>query len=253
MNNNFHQTEDKIKKAIYNFLKKEGEKRSEQEVYSLLSGPIIERHPHLGSIIIYKGKLGDFKVNSEHGYVLSYSMPDRLSLEEAKKLASDFISRHVEDFKFRNFEQEYAGLDEPYWKEEWLEKPRKPEEVSIFPNYISISVNLDAGSVSYFSASDLRLVRTKPVPINEERACAIVRNKYPDFNIIETDLVEHTYDNGKNVITIWTIGLEPKESEDTAFEMEEDETGEPDIIVKESPLLTECAVNADTGELLDDF
>lgn len=230
MDHGVENQENRMKQAVYDFLLKEGETRSEEDIFPLLEGPSTKRHPNLGQLLIYGGPLGEFWVCAATGKLFSFSAPERFSAPEAQEYAKGFLRRHVNDFESRNFKQIRAEMDDPFWEEEWVEEPRSSEEVSIFKNWIVLSVNLDTRRIHYFNSSDLRLVRSERVLINKQEAEKIIMENFPEGRIEELDLMEHTTNGGQTVITIWTATVNPD--------------GDP-----ESPLKI-FSLNADTGEVV---
>ena len=215
---------------IYEFLRTEGEARSKEEVVALFEGPTSKEHPNLGSLHVYTGPLGEFWVSANSGDVIAYSAPKRFTPTEAQEYARAFLCRHIEDFEKRNYERVDAEMDDPFWKEEWIERLRPPGEVSIFQNWAVLYVNLDTRKVHYFNASNLRLVRRTQPKLDESAARRLILEHYPEGMFLDLELIEHTTDGGKSVITIWSATLKPD--------------SDPD-----SPM-TIYSINADTGEVV---
>ncbi len=223
--------DDQAKETVYDFLKSEGEMRSKEQIFSLLDGPTIEVHPNLGELHIYKGPLGEFWVCKESLKLFTYSSPERFTTDEAQEYAKNFLSRHIENFALRNFKPIKAEKDDPFWEEEWIEEPKHSEEISIFKNWIVLSVNLDTRRVHYFNSSNLRLVRTTPTNLNENAARQIIHEKFPEGEIDDLELMEHTTNGGKTSFTIWSATVRPDDDPETP--------------------LTIISINADTGDIID--
>jgi hypothetical protein len=232
MKQNFQNQENHIKEAIYEFLVEEGETRSKAEIFSLLEGPTTRRHPNLGQLFIFESPLGEFWVCGATGKLFSFSAPERFSAAEAQDYVLNFLRRHIEDFENRRFKQIKAEMDDPFWEEEWLEEPRFDDEISIFKNWVVISVNLDTRRVHYFNSSNLRLVRKEKVALNELEASKMILDRFPEGKIEDLELMEHTTNGGQTVITIWSATVNPD--------------GDP-----ESPLQI-VSLNADTGEVVSE-
>jgi hypothetical protein len=215
---------------ICDFLRAEGESRPREEVLGLLEGPVAKVHPNLGPLLVFTGALGEFWVSADGGHVITYSAPRRFTPTEAQEYAAAFLRRNIEDFEKRNYEQVHAEMDDPFWKEEWIERPRHPDEVSIFQNWALIQVNLDARKAHYFNASNLRLSRTAEPAMDEAAARKRILERFPEGIILELELLEHTTDGGVTTITIWQATVNPD--------------GDPDTPRK---LLS---IDADTGEIV---
>jgi hypothetical protein len=218
------------RKRIYEFLKSTGETRPEEEILPKLQASAPKQHPNLGHLYVYKGPFGEFWVSCNNGDIITYSVPNRFTATEAQEYAKAFLNEQIEDFDKRNFVQVDAEMDDPLWEEEWIEKPQRPKEVSIFQNWAVIQVHLDTRRVHYFNASNLRLVRTTQPKINEQTARQIILRQFPEGEILELELMEHTTDGGKSVITIWNASIKPDDEEDTPMEL--------------------LSINADTGDVV---
>ncbi len=221
-------TEEQARNLIYDFLKKEGNPNTKDYIVSHLETAGIKDHPNLGELYMFIGELGEFWVSRHRGNVVNYNSPLRFTVTEAENFTVKFISRHVPDFDNRNFKRINSEADDQFWKEEWREEPKGEGEKSIFPNWISISINLEKRAVQNFSFSDLRRIRYKEPAINEQKAREIIMERFPEGAILELELVEHTSDGGVTWITIWNAFVRPHDEEDVPHEI--------------------ISINADTGE-----
>jgi len=215
---------------IGEFLKKAGKLRDQKEVLAGLTGPAPKTHPNLGPLEVFKGPDGEFWVSKASGEIVTFSPPKRFTATEAQQYAKAFLERHVPDFAKRNFQQVSAEMQDPLWKEEWVEKPRPPKEVSVFPNWAVIQVNLDTRSVHYWNASNIRLVRTAPPKIDQEGAKKVIRGGFPEAEILKLELMEHTTDGGKTSVTIWNASFRPAADKDSPVKL--------------------LSINADTGKVV---
>ncbi|MBD3179362.1 MAG: hypothetical protein GF417_07010 [Candidatus Latescibacteria bacterium] len=212
-------TEQQARKLIYDFLKMEGDPNTRDYIEANLELTGMREHPNLGQLYSFDGELGEFWVSRERGKVVKYNGPPALTAAEAEDFAGRFIRRHIPDFESRNFRMESSEADGQFWREEWREYPQGKNEISIFPNWISISVNLEKRAVHNFSFSDLRRIRYNQPGIDEEKARRKVMEKFPDGKILEIELLEHTSDGGQNWVTIWNVVVSPGDDEDEPNEI----------------------------------
>jgi hypothetical protein len=221
-------TEEQARDRIYEFLKKEGNPNTKDHIISCLESAGIKEHPNLGKLYMFTGALGEFWVSARRGMVINHNSPPAFTITEAKEYAGRFLRDHVPEFEKRNFIRVYEEADGIYWKEEWEEEPASSSEKSIFQNWITITVNLERRMIHNFNFSDLRRVRFTEPKIKEEEARAMIQQRFPEGEIIDLDLMEHTSDGGVTWITIWNAVVKPDDDEDT-----------PNRII---------TINADTGE-----
>lgn len=212
-------TEDQARNLIYDFLKKEGNPNTKDYIVSHLETAGIKDHPNLGKLHMFVGELGEFWVSRQRGNVVNYNSPLRLTITEAENFAVKFISRHVPDFDNRNFKLINSEADDQFWKEEWREEPKGEREKSIFPNWISITINLEKRAVQNFNFSDLRRIRYTDPAIDEKKAREIIMERFPMGAIMELELVEHTVDGGVTWVTIWNSFVKPDDKEDVQHEI----------------------------------
>jgi hypothetical protein len=221
-------TEQQARALIYQFLKKEGDPNTRDFIESHLEMSGIREHPNLGQLYSFDGELGEFWVSRGRGTVVKYNAPPAFEVSDAEEFSRRFIRRHLPDFESRNFRLEGSEGDGQFWREEWREYPRGEKEVSIFPNWISITVSLEKRGAHNFSFSDLRRIRYNQPGIDEQKARGIIMERYPEGEILELELIEHTTDGGQSWITIWNALVSPGEGENI-----------PDEII---------SIDADTGE-----
>ena len=193
---------------IVQFLRIEGIMKPSAEFVSDFKFVNTESLPGLGEINIFESSYGDFWVTSRNN-VVSYRAPTRdsalepLTSNEAAKISHDFILRHQPDFSQRNFISIREEVIDSRWKKEWQEGPSEPNEISIFPNLIRISVNLWTHTVGHYYCTDLRFVRTTTPKINEEAARKQILSEFEEAVIDEIKLVEQPIEGGSRARTIW--------------------------------------------------
>ena len=204
--------------AVLSYFEAEGDRLSREEFDNSIHNVTVDSHPNLGEYYVYETIYGEFWINIGKKQILKYSKPPRFTVPEAKEYVEKYLESHVPDFKDRNFVQERSELEEPYWIEEYTEKPRG-SEVSIFENWITISVNLDARGLQNFNFSDVRLVRQIPPKITESEVQNIIQQKYPQGQIKELHLMEYTTDGGKSSRTIWNATVLPDDDLESALDL----------------------------------
>jgi len=234
MDNNDNQSfgngisEDIAKDKVYEFLKKEGVSHPKDYVVANLESSGTKNHPNLGELLIFTGSLGEFWVTANRGNVITFNAPSGFTITEAEKYIGEYLGKHIPEFGLRSFVKIEAKAEGQLWIEEWREEPKDAKEKSIFPNWISISVNLVKRSVNNFNYSDLRRTRFTDPAINEASARTKILQRFPDGEILEIELMEHTGDGGLTWITIWNAVVQPYDDPDDPNEL--------------------ISINADTGE-----
>jgi hypothetical protein len=177
-----------------------------------------EEHPNLGQYLAIKTKYGQFWISARNK-LIRYSARPRFTVGEARAYAAAFLRREVPDFERRNFVADRAEVEEPFWIEEYTEHPIAGSETAVFPNWLSLVVNLDARSVQSFDKSDLDLRRTRPPVISQARAREIVAGLYPASKVVEMPLMEFTSDGGATQRTIWSVTFVPDDDPDSPQQM----------------------------------
>lgn len=198
-----------IQEAIQGYFEREGAPLSREQFSKILRDIQADKHPNLGDYYVVTTTAGEFWVKTDKKKVIKYSAYPRFSVKEARQYAHEYLLRHINNFDIRNFVQDRAELDEPYWIEEYTEQPKQGRAVSIFENWISITVNLDSRSVQEFNASEISLVRTSYPAISEAEARKKILSGYPEGQIVELKLMEYTTDGGATSRTIWSASLTP--------------------------------------------
>jgi len=212
-------TEDQARDRIYDFLKKEGNPKTKDYIMSNLETAGIKNHPNLGKLYMFNGELGEFWVSCQRGNVINYNSPQGFTITEAEDFTVKFIGMHVPDFDNRNFKRINSEADDHFWKEEWKEEPKGEKEKSVFPNWISININLEKRAVQNFNFSDLRRIRYTDPVIGEREAREIIKERFPEGTIMELELEEHTTDGGVTWTTIWNALVKPYDEEDVPDEI----------------------------------
>jgi len=223
-------SETQARDRVCEFLETEGESKPRDEMRTILGSPSVDSHPNLGPYYVFNGELGEFWVSCNRGSLIAWFAPGRLTVSEAELLVKDFLKRHIPDFESRNFEQVYSQMDEPHWKEEWEEKPQRPQEQAIFENWATVTVDMESRRVTKFSCSDLRHTRTSPPKISEAEARQIILKQYPMAQFVSLNLMEDTVDGGENWRTIWYAVFVPERDEETPRKL--------------------MSIDADTGEIV---
>lgn len=218
---------EEARDKIYNFLTQEGCRHSKDTIIKSLDYTGINEHPNLGDLFMYDSPYGEFWVSAKRGNLVTFNAPPRLEIDEAGKLIREFLCRNIPEFEQRNFQLTDSYVEEPFWKEEYVEKP-KGKEYSIFQNWISVAIDMESGNIHNFNYTDLRHIRYIPPRIDEKKARELILRKYTGGEIVELELMEHNSDGGVTWITIWNALVSPRREEDV-----------PDEIV---------SINADTGE-----
>ncbi|MFO7916309.1 MAG: hypothetical protein R6U43_11555 [Candidatus Krumholzibacteriales bacterium] len=212
-------TEQEARTLVYQFLKREGDPNTRDYIESHLEMTGVREHPNLGEIFTFEGEPGEFWVSRGRGTVVKYNAPPAFTITEAEDFSRKFIPRHIPDFGSRNFKLESSGADGQFWREEWREYPQGENEVAIFPNWISVTVSLERRAIHNFNYSDLRRIRYKQPGIDEGKARRIIMERFPEGEIVEIELVEHTADGGRTWVTIWNAVVRPGEEEDLPHEI----------------------------------
>mgnify|MGYP006284212031 CR=1 FL=1 len=212
-------TEQEARTLVYQFLKKEGDPNTRDYIESHLEMTGIREHPNLGEIYTFEGESGEFWVSRGRGTVIKYNAPTAFTVTEAEDYSKKFIRRHIKDFESRNFKLENSEADGQFWREEYREYPQGENEVAIFPNWISVTVSLERRAIHNFSYSDLRRIRYKQPGIDEKEARRIIMERFPEGEILEIELVEHTADGGRTWVTIWNALVSPDKGEELPDEI----------------------------------
>jgi len=212
-------SEEQARKLIYQFLKKEGNPNTRDYIESHLEISGIRKHPNLGEYYVLEGEPGEFWVSRARGNVIKYNAPPALTVTEAEGFSRAFISRHIPDFESRNFRLESSEAEGGLWREEWREYPAGKNEVSIFPNWISVTVSLEKRSIQNFNYSDLRRIRYNQPGVDEQEARRTIMDRFPEGEILELELIEHTGDGGQSWVTVWNVLVKPYREEETPDEI----------------------------------
>lgn len=212
-------TEQQARSLIYQFLKREGVPNTREDIESHLEMTGIREHPNLGELYTYDGEMGEFWVSRGRGTVVKYNAPAAFTITEAEEFSREFVLRHIPDFGSRNFRLENSEADGQFWREEWREYRSGEKEVSIFPNWISVTVNLERRSIHNFSFSDLRRIRYNQPAISEEKVRVMIMERFPEGKILELELIEHTADGGRTWVTIWNALVNPSAEEEVPAEI----------------------------------
>ena len=96
---------------------------------------------------------------AERFNVINYNRPGPLKISEAKSLIQEYLREHIPDFENRNFVQLDSYIEDPLWKEEWREKPKPPEQHSVFENWVSRELDNPHGDPPFLVGVKLK---TKP-------------------------------------------------------------------------------------------
>ncbi len=204
---------EEARDRIYDFLAREGCRHSKETVVRKLEYTGVTQHPNLGDLFMFESPYGEFWLSAARGNLVTFNAPPRLKVDEAGEMIREFLGRHVPEFGRRNFRQTDSYMEEPYWKEEYLEKPGRGEH-SIFQNWISVAIDVESGQIHNFNYSDLRHIRYVPPKIGEEEARKAVMERYPEGEILELELMEHTSDGGVTWVTMWNALIRPSQDED---------------------------------------
>jgi hypothetical protein len=146
---------------------------------------------------------------SNRGNVVAYWAPlkdsaiESLTPDEAANLAREFILRHQPNYTKRKFISLREEVEENAWEGSWQEHPLEGE-VSIFRNVVNVGVNLWTHSVTHYSFSDFKFIRTNPPKIKEEQARKIILSEFDEAIIEEIHLYEQPIEGGRKAITIWS-------------------------------------------------
>lgn len=221
--------------AVSAFFAREGVPQAPEHMAEQLGQASSTVHPDLGVLLTFRGPLGTIWV-SPRGAVIYYagnalrakSRP--VAPAEGFAFARSFAEREVPDFSSRNFAADAIQIDGTRGTARWTEKPRAGVETAIFPNWVEVVVDLTAGRVARFSASDLRLVRTTPTRITQADARARIKSRFQKAAVEEIELMQLPVDGGRTAITVWT-----------AMVM---------TLAPEGPTTVRVSINADTGEFV---
>jgi hypothetical protein len=162
--------------------------------------------PNVGPIYTFESMFGSLWISKRTGNIVMYCSPDSdcgnnaIKIEEprAKKIAIDFIKMMMPAFSENKFElAEVDTIGDCFCFE--FEEIREKEEISIFENFVLITVKGDSGDIKNFSRSDLTFIRTTLPPISEAQAKNIIENyikpykgKLLKIKLIETPTKSYT-------------------------------------------------------------
>ncbi|HKB14565.1 MAG TPA: hypothetical protein VKF62_00790 [Planctomycetota bacterium] len=210
-------TEEQARERIHEALRGEGDHRPRELALRELVAAGTQVHPNLGRLLAFTGPLGDFLLAERGGALVAWDGPKRFTIPEAKAYARAFLERNVPGFARRNFTLLKSAFDAPVWREEYLEKPRPPREVSVFENWIVLTVNVEARRVQHFDCSNFQRVRHDAPRIAEPAARARIAQRFPTHKLLALALLEDTQDGGQTFRTVWHAVLQPEDPDDPRY------------------------------------
>jgi hypothetical protein len=233
------ESQREAKAKIYDFLVGVGLDRDfdQQRIDELLGTGKSSSSPNVGSMWDFKSPFGNFSVSARTGHIVFFrtkpaiATGPRLKPDQAVAAARAFIGPASSHIDLGCFEVVETELSDEAYRIEFVQT-RQPHEVSIFPNFISIAMQVTSGSVYYYALSDLDFRRTNPPAISERQARQLIKREVSPRGRIDTlQLFEEPVEDATRSITVW--------SAEVTFESPEGFSSADRI-----------RINADTGEKL---
>jgi hypothetical protein len=175
-----------------------------------------DENVNVGPIWKFESPLGQFEVAKLGAYVSHFyaggARPvtgPKLAEQEAIRIASEFAEKVYPGFEPRRFKAKVKA----YAKEELeveLEQVPVDDEVSIFPNDISVIMQADSGRIRIYYASALGFRRTTPLRISREQALDIYHDQLGPggqerATIKSPEIMEHPINKATRARTLWVV------------------------------------------------
>ncbi len=208
-----------------------------------LPDPILEFDEVIGDIWEFRTHYGRFDVTRHNHRVIKFSRhdsipgenikpskPEGYTEEEALQMVKDLIRSMIPDFDHRNFILKISSDVESY-NFKWHEYSGG-EIVSVPPNFVSVIMDRDQLRLKRYSALDYHRWRTAPPKINEKQAKDMAEKIWQGKGTAHKAMLwERIRKGGKEIRTVWTVGVALPNPEGGALE---------DVII-----------DADTGEVIE--
>lgn len=232
----------KAKLAVVQFLRHIGADLPETFI-ATLPDSILEYDEVSGDFWEFRTPYGRFKVTRQNPAISRFSRQDSIPGErtrpsrpggypedEALEVAKVLVRSLIPNFDGRNFVLKISHDVESY-RFRWREYPRG-EIISVPPNHVSVILDRARLRLRRYSAFDYHCWRTKPPGISENQAKEEAEKMWRGKGTArEAMLWERVRKGGKEVRTVWTVGVALPNPEGEALE--------------------EVVIDADTGEVVE--
>jgi len=230
------------KLALVQFLRYIGTDLTENFLETL-PDPILEYHEVRGAFWKFRTHYGRFEVTRQNPKVKWFSRRDSIpgentrplrpgeySEDQALEVAKALVRFMIPNFDSRNFVLRISHDKESY-SFKWRERPGG-EIISVPPNSVSVLMDRVRLRLEWYSAFDYHHWRTTPPGISEKQAKDIAEKVWHGKGTArEAMLWERVRKGGKEVRTVWTVGVSMPNPEGEALE---------DVVI-----------DADTGEVVE--
>jgi hypothetical protein len=229
------------KLAVVQFLRYMGADFAES-FSETLPDPILVYHEVRGDIWEFRTYYGRFDVTRQNPRVTIFSRhdsipcenirppkPEGYAEEEALEVAKALVRKMIPNFDDRNFVLEISHEKEnhSFW---WHEHPGG-EIISVPPNNVSVLMDREHLCLEYYSALDYHHWRTTPPKISEKQAKDKAEKVWHGKGTARKAMLwERVRKGGKEIRTVWTVGVFLPNPEGGALE---------DVVI-----------DADTGEVV---
>lgn len=201
--------------------------------YDEVRGDIWEFRTHYGhfNVTLQNCTVNRFKRrDSIPGESTRPMRPEGYTEEEALKMGKEFVRSMIPDFDHRNFVLEISH-DRECHSFCWHEYPGR-EIVSVPPNNVSVLIGREQLRFEYYSALDYHHWRTTPPKISEKQAKDKAEKVWHGKGTARKAMLwERVRKGGKEIRTVWTVGVFLPNPEGGALE---------DVVI-----------DADTGEVVE--
>ena len=170
--------------------------------------------PSVGAMWEFSGSLGVVGVAVATGEIVSFQAADELedlaskvSLPQAKQKMKEFLREVYPQFDETRFELVESEESDGRFHFS-LEQIRLPNEVSIFHNYIAVSLCADEPQVVSFDRSALTFIRVRPPVLGEKKAKTIIQEIVgPAGRMTELNIREQPLADLSGAVTVWAASV----------------------------------------------